>query len=152
VQAGTAVLAETPGDRVLSLAVNGLDELADVVEAGDAAAVDGLVHLAEASGLRWCSAGRGGEAERCKSSDGSRGEHALHVTSLQLVVLVHPSKGASRRGVDQIGPHGSALTAPDRVTRNLISGMSVLLGPLTNDGYPANHSCLWIVNLLFMRT
>ena len=45
VQAGAAVLAETLRGRVLSLAANGLDELADVVEARESAAVDSLVHL-----------------------------------------------------------------------------------------------------------
>src|SRR3954447_11469777 len=83
-EGGAAVLAETPRGRVLSLAADGPDELADIVEPGEAPGVDGLVHLAEASRLGWCSAGRGGDAERGKSGDGSCGENAFHVTSLLL--------------------------------------------------------------------
>lgn len=33
-----------------------------------------------------------------------------------------------------------------------LSGMSVLLRWLTTRWPPANHSCAWIVNLLFTRT
>src|SRR4051812_47905090 len=86
------VLAETPGGRILPLAANCLDEPADVAEPGEAAAVDSLVHLAEASGLRWCSAGWGDETECCKSGDGSCGEDALHGASLLLWVRVHPTR------------------------------------------------------------
>jgi hypothetical protein len=109
-QAEAAVLAETPGGRVLSLAAGGLDELADVVEPGEAAAVDGLVHLAEASGLGWCSAGWRGEAEPCNSDEGSCGDNALHVTSFLLVGAGSPINGGSTHGVDQIAPHGTAFT------------------------------------------
>jgi hypothetical protein len=96
VQAEAAVLAESPRGCVLSLPAHGLDELADVVEPREAAAVDSLVHLAEASGLRRCSAGRGGETKRCKSGDRSCSENALHVTSLLLRGAGSPHRACVR--------------------------------------------------------
>src|ERR671913_1984018 len=77
--------AEAGRGLVLGLtAAQGLDELPDVVEPRHAAAVDGLVHLAEARGVGGGSIGGAGGPYQGESGDGSRGKNALHVTSLLL--------------------------------------------------------------------
>jgi hypothetical protein len=92
-----AALTETLRCRVLALAADGLNEIADVAEPGEAPAVDGLVYLTEARGLGGFSAGRAGEADHGKSGDGSRDENALHVTSLPLVGAGSPIEGDPSR-------------------------------------------------------
>ena len=119
---------DAPGDLVLGLAADCLDDVSDVREPEGAFGVDGLVHLAEAGGVGGRSVGGAGEAER--------GETAMNPVARMRFIDPLLSAGANSPDTD-LRPYGFGCTSSKIFLEPLVGARRTNQDPAHVAGIPA---------------